>query len=190
MSPIPLYLLAGGQSSRFGTDKALAMIDGQPMITRVAAQWAPHASRIVVVADRPGKYDACGLPTIADNQPNLGPIGGLLTALEHCREGWLLLAACDVFVLDAELPRRLLSEIGSENVQAIAFKGTHWETMPALYHCTLLPVVRARLAEGPRSLWQIIEQVLHVAIPYSPKPALLAQINTPEDLRKFTGLRS
>ena len=78
---IPLYILAGGHSSRFGGDKALADLDGQAMILRVAEQWAPWTARVCVVAERPEKYAGLGLRTIADRITGLGPIGGLARAL-------------------------------------------------------------------------------------------------------------
>jgi molybdopterin-guanine dinucleotide biosynthesis protein A len=86
MKPIPVYLLAGGRSSRFGSDKARAELAGVPLILRLAHQVEPVASPLVVVADRRDKYLDLGLTTIADALPGLGPLGGLLTACG--RSGW------------------------------------------------------------------------------------------------------
>ncbi len=184
MVTVPVYVLAGGRSLRFGNDKALAEIGGGTLIQHVSSQWATYANQVVAVADRTGKYESLGLRTIADLQPGLGPIGGLLTSLEDCGEGWLLLTACDVIVLDTELPQRLLSSI-TDDVKAIALRGPQWETMPALYHSSILPVVRAAIAKDQRALWKIIEQVPHRAIEYAEDQPLLAQINTRDDLRRF-----
>ena len=76
-------VLAGGQATRFGSDKARAMLDGEPLIARLVKRVQPHASRITVVADVAGKYDDLGLTTIADDVPGRGPVGGLLAALRH-----------------------------------------------------------------------------------------------------------
>ena len=75
MVTVPVYVLAGGRSLRFGGDKALAEIGGRTLIQHVTNQWAACASRIVAVADHAGKYESVGMRTIADRQPGLGPIG-------------------------------------------------------------------------------------------------------------------
>ncbi len=183
MKSIPLYILAGGRSSRFGSDKALAEVNGRTLLSRAAELWAAWASRVVVVADRQGKYESFGLRTIADTRPGLGPIGGLVTAMEDCREGWLILAACDAIILDSELPQLLFSNVSGDR-KVVALKGASWETMPALYHCSILPVVQANIARGQRSLWRIIEQVPHQAIGCPPGRSMLVQINSQDDLER------
>ena len=81
MTRLPIYILAGGRSSRFGSDKARAVLDGEPLIKRVARMAMPIAESTTIVADRTGKYDDLGLRSIADDPPHLGPLGGLAAAL-------------------------------------------------------------------------------------------------------------
>ena len=88
---IPIYILAGGKSSRFGNphdDKALAEINNTPLILRLAEQLQPIANPLTIVADRADKYQHLGLNTIADHQPGLGPLAGLHRARseEHTSE--------------------------------------------------------------------------------------------------------
>ncbi len=72
-------VLAGGRSSRFGSDKALALFAGRPLLAHAAAALAPHCAS-VGVAGRPMEE----LPSIADwPEPGLGPLGGLAGALRH-----------------------------------------------------------------------------------------------------------
>src|SRR4051794_14706591 len=80
MNTFPAYILAGGQSQRFGSDKARAPLDGKPLIVHVAESLKPIASSVTVVAKDFGEYDDLGLVSIGDLQPGLGPMGGLLTA--------------------------------------------------------------------------------------------------------------
>jgi molybdopterin-guanine dinucleotide biosynthesis protein A len=89
-------ILCGGHSSRFGSDKARAEVDGVPLISAVARALAPWCSRVLAVADVPGKYADLGLETIADLQPHLGPVGGIGTALGQGDEPWLLVSPCDL----------------------------------------------------------------------------------------------
>ncbi len=95
----PAYILAGGQSSRFGSDKALVKIDGKPLLLRLHAALTGLGHAVQVIADREDRYAAMGLTCLLDAQPQSGPLAGLMSAVRHRRsllgEGWLLLANCD-----------------------------------------------------------------------------------------------
>lgn len=101
-------ILAGGQSRRFGSDKALADLGGKPMIVRVAEALAPFVEAIVVCG-HPAM--PAGMVGVADlPQTGLGPLGGLAGALHHAAaQGFeaVLAVGCDTPVLDAQLMSRL-----------------------------------------------------------------------------------
>src|ERR1044072_1639209 len=112
MLPLPLYILAGGRSSRFGSDKARGLLPGATLIRRGAAALgaAARATRRVAVAAAAATYEDLGLITIADLTPGLGPLGGLHTALSnaaahapHDPSGWIILASCDWVTASADL---------------------------------------------------------------------------------------
>ncbi|RYD45079.1 MAG: molybdenum cofactor guanylyltransferase [Sphingomonadales bacterium] len=67
-------VLAGGRSSRFGSDKALAMLDERSLLDHAVATLRPHCDAVVVV----------GRDEIADwPRPDMGPLGGIAGALIH-----------------------------------------------------------------------------------------------------------
>ena len=187
MIPLPLYILAGGRSSRFGSDKARAVIQGQPLICRVAETLAPIAASITVVADVPGKYADLGLATIADAMPHQGPMGGLATALADCEAAsgpsWLLLVACDLVDIRSAWVDRLLTHASGSAASrsAVVFRGQRWEPLLALYHTSILPEVTRRLARGDRAMQQLLETLATVAVPLPTDWPAIAQINTRED---------
>ena len=75
-------VLAGGASSRMGTDKAFITVDGEPMVVRaVAALRAAGAEPTLVVGGDAARLGALGLPTVADRYPGQGPLGGVIAAL-------------------------------------------------------------------------------------------------------------
>ncbi|HEY9840887.1 MAG TPA: NTP transferase domain-containing protein, partial [Candidatus Obscuribacterales bacterium] len=63
---LPVYLLAGGRNSRFGSDKARALLGGSPLILQVARLLHPYAADLKVVATTAGAYADLGLETLAD----------------------------------------------------------------------------------------------------------------------------
>ncbi len=100
-------ILAGGQSQRFGSDKAVALLAGQSLIDRVAAALAPQVDDLVLA----GREDVGDIVAIPDRpSPGLGPLGGLNAALHHARaRGYaaVMTVGCDMPVLPPDLAERL-----------------------------------------------------------------------------------
>ena len=75
-------VLAGGASSRMGTDKAFIEIEGEPMVARaVGALRAAGAAPVLVVGGDRSRLSALGLDHVPDRHPGQGPLGGVITAL-------------------------------------------------------------------------------------------------------------
>lgn len=99
-------VLAGGLSSRFGSDKALAEFQGRTLIARsvdALAGWCEH----VIVVGR----ETAPAPTLPDwPRAGMGPLGGLASALRHAQdEGYVAVLTCgvDAVVLPEDLVERL-----------------------------------------------------------------------------------
>lgn len=140
---LPAYILAGGRSTRFGSDKARALCQGQPLLVRIAAMaTAAGATCARAVARERGAYDDLGLPTLEDDRQNLGPVAGLEAALlhrlQHHDEGWLLLLTCDQLVCETAWVAYLRAA-ASDTFGAVAFHdGQRFQPVPGLYHTRLL----------------------------------------------------
>ncbi|MES2442327.1 MAG: molybdenum cofactor guanylyltransferase [Pseudomonadota bacterium] len=97
-------VLAGGESRRFGSDKALALLDGKPLIQHAVDALAAQTDAVIVC----GRDWGDGLPDRPE--PGLGPLGGIAAALhEAARRGYdaVLTTPCDVPGLPTDLVRRL-----------------------------------------------------------------------------------
>ena len=114
-------VLAGGRSTRFGSEKAVAVVDGAPMVARVAAVLAHGCEAVAVNAPEASGAAAWarahGL-TVLPDPPGLpdGPLAGVLAGLDAAeRHGaaWLLTAPCDTPCLPADLGERLMSAVGA-----------------------------------------------------------------------------
>lgn len=171
-SPILGAVLAGGRSSRFGSDKAMArMADGRTLLDHAVAGLAPHVAS-VIVCGRAG-----GLPDRP--APDMGPLGGLNAALHHALAhgfGGVLTTGCDMPVYPASLPAVL---IGSE---AAILKG---QQLLGWWPATLALALDAHLAvDNVRSIYGWIDRIGARVVEM---PGLVVpNINRPEDLRDFT----
>lgn len=187
MESIPTYILAGGASSRLGSDKARAVLRGVPLIVRVARDLGPIASRLVVVADRSGKYDDLGLETIGDLTPGCGPLGGIQAALHHHGpRGWLLCVSCDRLGVRPEWIASLL-RARPEAGGAVAFRSERWEPFPSLLHASLAPLVDAAIENGSTAPWRVFDRCAGVALPLPHDWGTCTDVNTPEALHRLGG---
>jgi molybdopterin-guanine dinucleotide biosynthesis protein A len=182
---LPLYIVAGGRSARFGSDKARAELEGAPLLIHAARALEPVTSSVTVVADRADKYADLGLRTIADRATGLGPLGGLQAALEDLPPGddWLLLGSCDLLGLRARWVEAL-REAAVDPHGVVAFRAERWEPMPALYHRRVLLAVNAAIAADELTLWRLIERCDPAALPVPAGWDTVAQVNTPADLER------
>jgi molybdenum cofactor guanylyltransferase len=181
---VPLYVLCGGQSTRFGSDKARAPVGEITLIEAVVASLRPSVKDVKAVADVAGKYDDLQVRTIGDERPGLGPLSGLERALEDAGRGWILVATCDVLGLEPSWVDLLLAG-RREGAVAVAFRGERWEPLFALYHVSILPAVRAALDNGELAVWRLLEETGALALPTPPGWETIGIINTPEALADY-----
>ncbi len=181
---LPAYILSGGRSSRFGSDKARAELGGTPLVRRLADMLAPHVSRVTVVADIKDKYQDLDLATIADRLPGLGPIGGLHAALSDLRseEPWLLLTSCDLITINGHWIDGLLLR-AEFDVPCVAYRWDRWEPLLALYHSSITGMVEERIHAGQTAMQDLLDAARAEAMPLPGDWPQVPQVNTPGDLR-------
>ena len=95
-------VLAGGQSSRTGRDKAHLAWRGQTLLSHACSRLQAAGAANVIVS---GEYPECG--SIADAHPGLGPLGGVASVIEAVRDGVLLFVPVDMPLLTPRLLRLL-----------------------------------------------------------------------------------
>lgn len=192
MAPLPLYVLAGGYSTRFGSDKACADVQGQSMLESVVGALttnragAAEAVEVTLVTGGTCRYAELGYTVIRDRPAGIGPIGGLNAALHHRQEtlgeGWMLLAGCDLVCPQWAWVQVLLQEAGDIRIPAVAFFGKRWEPMLALYHTDLIPVIAAQLARKQHAMRHLLDTAGAVRVPLPDPLDQLPQANTPDEL--------
>ncbi|MDQ3908377.1 MAG: molybdenum cofactor guanylyltransferase [Acidobacteriota bacterium] len=118
MAGVEGFILAGGASSRMGTDKAALKIDGETFVARIHRALSSITGRVSVVSSREG-HAAFGLPVVHDLREGAGALGGLHAALSACREDRALVVSCDLPFATAELFARIAS-LASPQFDAVA----------------------------------------------------------------------
>lgn len=179
-------VLAGGQSSRMGRDKALLPFQGKPLIAHAIEILRPHVDELLVIGD-PGKYGGFGPLALADDAPGLGPLGGILTALRYAWHDRLIILACDMPNVTASFIEQLMARYEDGFDAVVAQCDGHLEPLAAAYHRRCKTVVAAQLAAGSLKLSAAIERMHTRYVQVCPGEEgwpvdLFRNINAPSDL--------
>ncbi len=177
-------ILAGGQSKRFGSDKALAPFRGEPLIAHVLRGLRElEFAQIVIVAKEPERYAVFGAELARDQSELQTPLAGIEAGLRASRFDLVFACAADMpFAADGPLVEALLEAAVN---QGVAFPRCHGQLQPLCGAYSVWPALPrvTRLLEqgavGPRALpAKIIEWD-------DERPFLDA--DTPEALRALEG---
>lgn len=183
-------ILAGGQSRRFGRNKALARYHGQRLIDRAIQQLRPLCRAVLVVANDLLPYATVQAALVRDVWPNQGPLGGIFSALFFSPDEWIFVKATDMPFLVPEVVEAMVGL--TRGVDAVVpMKGGYYEPLFALYHVRCLPFVAQLLERGEKQVIGFYNRVKLVPLPeetwrsLDPEGLNFKNINTLEDYRQI-----
>lgn len=188
-SSIGLIILAGGRSTRMGSDKAALPWHDTDLLTDLLlrSQAYPFAERLISI-NRP--YESPDLPAklartlhfVVDSYPDCGPLGGLEAALYHGTCDFYLVLSVDLPFYDfAPVPDLLKRLHRQPELQAIIPRTETGQEQPlaALYSRQLLPAVTEHLRKGDYRLRSLYQAVPMAYLDETFRSALYLNINTP-----------
>jgi molybdopterin-guanine dinucleotide biosynthesis protein A len=103
-------ILAGGKSSRMGTDKGFLLLNNKPFVQYSIDALKPFVSEIMIVSDNPD-YDIFRLKRIQDITKNAGPVAGICSGLEASSTKYNLILSCDIPLIHSEILLKLIEAI-------------------------------------------------------------------------------
>ncbi|HET8527926.1 MAG TPA: molybdenum cofactor guanylyltransferase [Gaiellaceae bacterium] len=163
-------LLVGGASTRFGSPKAHAVLDGETLAERAWRLLGDACDERLAV----GRADGLPFPTLPDARAGAGPLGGVVAGLRVAAHDVCVVVPVDMPLLDAAALHALA---GACRDAAVAQLGP----LPAAFARTALPVLEDALARGELRLRDAVARldVSTVAL----EPEMLRNVNTPDDLQ-------
>ena len=183
--PVFGLVLAGGQSRRMGRDKALLQHDGQSQLAHMVAVLDGVVDQVFVSARRDQADDSerSRFELIIDAYDDMGPVAGILSALQaHPQADWLVVA-CDLPNIDQATLEFLLQH-RSATQPFTAFRSSH-DDLPE-------PLCAIYTAGSDKLLQEFVEQGLvcprkmlirsDTLLLTQPNPQSLDNVNTPDDL--------
>jgi molybdopterin-guanine dinucleotide biosynthesis protein A len=192
--PVFGYVLAGGGSRRFGRDKALVEFGATPLLLRIAALAEACTAGVGIVANAQ-KYAnlQTAVPIIEDRWPGEGPLGGIITALEHnaatapgCQ--WNLLLSCDMPFLTLQWLEFLVKRARDSAASVVLPRSAHGpEPLCACYRTDAATTLKDAFESGIRKVTEALKRVSTEVLDepvwkrFDSAGRLFWNMNTPED---------
>lgn len=185
---IAVAILAGGQSRRMGNDKALLPWKGVSLLEHGCRTALETSNRVLVVGrERPADFPLEEITFLPDEAPDLGPLGGLKTALSWAQKedfSAVLTIACDLPLLTSGALKWLQDSTDFDALEdgLIVYSGQQLEPLFSFYNVSCLPLVERQLAKNKRSLHTLVTTGNFQFIDAPPEIAhQLMNANSPED---------
>jgi len=186
-SPVTVVILAGGTSRRMGgVDKGLLTLRGQPLVAHVVQRLAPQADTLLINCNENQQdYVQFGYPLVRDGiSGGLGPLAGLLGAMQSNDNEYVLSVPCDTPYLPHDLVARMLHTLQHDNADLCSVHdGERLHPVILLARRHLAPSLEQFLNAGQRKVRDWYDSQHHCTTDFSDQPLAFANINTPEELQ-------
>lgn len=181
---IEAFVLAGGKSSRMGSDKGLVDFKGKPMISYVLEALKETKLPVKIIANNP-EYEKFGLRVFSDVVKDLGPIGGLLTAFSNTEAEVVLLLSCDMPFLNATVLNQLVRAANKDYIAA-ALVQNKINPLLATYPVHLRKAVEQSIASGTLKMTEFVLKNPHTLVTSVGKkmPWCFHNINNGQELKE------
>lgn len=185
-------ILAGGNSLRMGREKAFVHLGGRPLIEHVIDRFAPQVAPLAINANGDAhRFAAYALPVLADDEPDTGPLGGILAGLRWAaslpgKPAYVATAPIDSPFLPGDLVARLEAGRAGRPLIAIAASGDRDHPVFGLWPVALAnPLADWRRTAKSQGVRAFLAASGYTVVgfdvpPGGPDPFLNA--NTPEEL--------
>lgn len=182
MAHLVAGVLAGGGSRRYGRDKAFVLWKGRPLVEhalKAVSAVSVVSGETYILSKEPEKFDHLPWSVIPDFTTTPSPMSGIISVGPFVKE-WLLLAACDILVLDRSFLKRMW-EARTAGKAVIPRTERGLQPLLALYPKELLSHWESAFGRGNFKLRPVAESMPRVELELGNTPPF-RNINRPEDL--------
>lgn len=142
-----------------GVAKALLRLNGETFLERAVSLLRGLCEEVIVAASSGQQIPEVGnCRIVTDEQPGLGPLGGLVTGLAASSDEWHLALACDLPLAHVDV-LRLLADSAHEYEALVPRTGGRLQPLLAAYSRTCLEPGREALASGERAVAAMLDRV-------------------------------
>ncbi|UOQ93521.1 molybdenum cofactor guanylyltransferase [Halobacillus shinanisalinarum] len=157
--PICGAILAGGGSTRMGTDKAVLPLGEQTVLECIINVMEQVCGHVVVNRNKPLTSITSKIEYIHDEYSDAGPLAGLHAVLKNTKEPAVLLSACDTPFIQEDVLRYLLEQRSNQTTAIVPVHEGRIQPLSAIYQGDLLPIIEQLLSDGKRSMRCLLDQI-------------------------------
>ena len=189
MSGLSAAVLAGGQSSRMGRDKAFVELNRRPLIVRVTDRLWNCADEVFVVTKHPEDFDRLDRRAVPDGAEAQTPLAGVLGALRAAKHERVFVCACDTPFISPELVRLLAARLEGHDAAAPRNEGRA-ESLHAVWSSRLGDRVAESIDAGERAVHRVLEELRVAWVeedewrPLDPRGRSFVNLNTIDDVER------
>jgi molybdopterin-guanine dinucleotide biosynthesis protein A len=198
LKTITLAILAGGEGSRMGIPKGMLQIRGRPILTHILASSRWPGPTLLVTS--PGRESPPGAKDfdaeVVDPAPGLGPMRGVLTALQKSKTEAIVISAVDMPAMNGEVLRWIAQELRRRPtarailVERLVDAKIELEPLPCGFRRSARDLLTQRIATGKRSLCGLAGcDGIETARAPQLWTGLWENLNYPADLSRFESNR-
>jgi molybdopterin-guanine dinucleotide biosynthesis protein A len=181
------FILAGGKSSRMGSDKALLIFQGMPLLSYMTCLIKPFCE-IVSISGQNSEFLKFEVIIVPDLYSDCGPISGIYSCLMHSERDWNFMVSVDAPFVNEELLSILVSNIGEFDC-VIPEHASGIEPLIGLYHKRILPLIEEMIKNEDYKLMNMISKLntrfVNCDDLIKIHPRLFMNINSPEDFESI-----
>ncbi len=179
-------ILAGGQSSRMGSNKALIPYFGKQLIQYsidLGLQFTPD----IIISANNRDFDYLHFPVVKDISAVKAPLAGVHSGLAASMTDWNLILTCDMPNITKELIDGLILELDEHVMMVLPAHDGFVEPLCGFYHKALIPLIESNLTAGKFSLLDLLGQAPHRLLEITGMPSeeitfLFKNVNEKRDL--------
>ena len=172
-----------------GQDKGLCMLGDRPMISYGLEVLNSLCDEILISAND-GNYDSFHYPIIKDEIMEIGPLGGLFSAIKRAKHKHILVLSCDMPFVNRDLFQYIL-ENKENRLAAIPQIGGFVEPTCGYYHKDILSIIEAQILKKRYKLTDMLEKANYKKVNITTLMSfydthIFYNINHPKDLELAT----
>jgi molybdenum cofactor guanylyltransferase len=183
-------ILAGGQSRRFGSPKAFAIMEGIPFYQYTINVMKPFVESIVLVSNNDivnkFKHDIPNLNLIVDipSYAGLGPLAGIYSGMDSVEAEWYLISPIDVPFMEEIVLKTLLENIEVGNEAVVPIVRGRMQPLISIFHCSMKERIKEQLMQHELSPKQLFTKSIVKFIEMDCEEPF-RNINYQEELRRY-----
>lgn len=187
---VTLLIIAGGKSSRLGSDKRFVEVGGVGLLEKILrkAQAFDFAEKFLCVEENLPALkilsERYGAPLLVDEIHDAGALAGIANGLRHVKTDWALTVAADMPFFEFDVLRPL--SLSADLQAVVPIVGGKPQPLAAFYRRELANFLSHELNNGRRKILSAIKSVPH-ELAALPGEEFFFNVNTRADLRLARG---